>query len=93
MDDCLFLMRRIADALDRMARPITPVADPDTAPAYVWRHGGLQVATGFHPLSVALLTGIDAQKDTLLTNTRRLRPMLARQGRVLPPLARCRENR
>ena len=66
MDDSL---RRIADALERLAPPPPPPVPQDSA-AYVWRDGALGIAD-FAPLALDLLTGIDAQKAALLTNTRR----------------------
>ena len=62
-------LRRIADALERLAPPAQgpPPAD---APAYVWDGSALHVAH-FAPLAIDLLTGIDAQKAVLLENTRR----------------------
>jgi predicted AAA+ superfamily ATPase len=66
------LLRRIADALDRLAPAPIAAADPDRHPAYVWRHGGLRVAEGFAPLPLAMLTGIDGQKNILHDNTKRL---------------------
>lgn len=66
MDETL---RRIADALERLAppQPVPPTAD---APAYVWS-GAALAAAHFAPLPIDLLTGIDAQKAALLDNTRR----------------------
>lgn len=66
------LLSRIADALDRIAPPLDAPADPLTAPAYVWRGGGLHAAQHFAPLPLALLTGIDAQKEAVLENSHRL---------------------
>jgi uncharacterized protein len=62
-------LRRIADALDRIA-PRAAVAPPADSPAYAWDGKGLHVAA-FDPLSIDLLTGIDAQKSSILENTRR----------------------
>jgi uncharacterized protein len=62
-------LRRIADALERIASPVQPAAATD-APAYTWNGNALAVAD-FKPLSIDLLTGIDAQRDTLIHNTRR----------------------
>ncbi len=63
------MLRRIADALERLAppQPVPPTAD---APAYVWS-GAALAAAHFAPLPIDLLTGIDAQKAALLDNTRR----------------------
>lgn len=62
---------RIADALDRMAPAAAGIPVTD-APAYVWQNGSLRVATGFAPVSLDLLAGIDAQKAAVLENSRRL---------------------
>ena len=63
---------RIADALDRIAPPPAPHADPSAHAAYVWRDGGLAEARAFSPLPLDLLTGIDVQKGALVDNARRL---------------------
>ena len=63
---------RIAAALERIAPPPLASADPRGAPAYLWRGAGLIEARHFAPLPLDLLTGIDAQKATLLDNARRL---------------------
>ncbi len=68
-DDAL---SRIADALDRIAPPPGAPADPLIHPAYVWRGERLHAAQHFEPLPLALLTGIDAQKEAVLENSRRL---------------------
>ena len=65
-------LARIADALDRIAPPPAPHADPAAHAAYVWRDGGLAEARAFAPLPLDLLTGIDAQKTALVDNARRL---------------------
>ncbi len=65
-------LRRIADALERLAPPPAPHADPAAHAAYVWRDHGLAAARAFAPLPLDLLTGIDAQKAALLENARRL---------------------
>lgn len=66
------LLARIADALDRIAPPPAPHADPAAHPAYVWRDGGLAEARAFSPLALHLLTGVEPQKMALLDNARRL---------------------
>ncbi len=63
---------RIAAALERLSPPPPPAADPLAHPAYVWRQDALVAARDFSPLPLDLLTGIDAQRDQLLENTRRL---------------------
>lgn len=69
-DDPVLL--RIAEALDRIAPPPPPSADPLAAPAYVWRGQGLTATRDFTPLPLDLLTGIDAQKQAVVENSRRL---------------------
>lgn len=64
--------RRIADALERLAPPPPPAADPMAHPAYVWRDGGLVATRAFAPLPLDLLTGIDAQREAVVANSRRL---------------------
>lgn len=55
-----------------MAPPPGVAADPLAAPAYLWRGEALAATRHFAPLPIDLLTGIDAQKTTLLDNARRL---------------------
>ena len=64
-------LSRIAAALERVAPPPPPTADPLGHPAYVWRDT-LMAARAFTPLAIDLLSGIDAQKAALLKNSRRL---------------------
>lgn len=64
-------LSRIADALERLAPPPL-VAARQGAPAYGWANRHLREITGFSPLPLDLLTGIDAQKAILLANGRRL---------------------
>ena len=65
-------LARIAAALERLAPPPPVSADPGAAPAYLWRGAVLAEAAHFAPLPIDLLTGIDAQKQTVLDNARRL---------------------
>ncbi len=65
-------LSRIAAALERLAPPSHEPADPAAHPAYVWRGDALSPAASFAPLPLDLLTGIDAQKQAVLDNTRRL---------------------
>jgi predicted AAA+ superfamily ATPase len=65
-------LRRIADALDRIAPPPPIFADPLASPAYLWRGQGLVATRAFAPLPLDLLTGVDAQKEAVLENSRRL---------------------
>lgn len=65
-------INRIAAALERMAPPPPPQADPLAHPAYVWREGGLAAARDFAPVAIDLLTGIDTQKAAVLATLERL---------------------
>lgn len=62
-------LRRIADALDRLAPPEPAPPEPG-ARAYRW-DGRRLTAADFRPLPLDLLTGIDIVKDVLVENTRR----------------------
>lgn len=64
-------LRHIADALDRLAPPPPARVDPGAARAWGWDGHLLHPVTPFAPLPLDLLTGIDAQRDVLLANTRR----------------------
>lgn len=66
------LLTRIAEALERMAPPPASPADLSTASAYVWDGHVVHPVEGFAPVDYDLLTGIDAQKEALLANSRRL---------------------
>jgi predicted AAA+ superfamily ATPase len=66
------LLDRIAAALERLAPPPPPSADPLAHPAYLWREGALQAARGFAPIPLDLLQGLAQQSDALLTNLFRL---------------------
>ncbi|ANI78706.1 MULTISPECIES: ATP-binding protein [Sphingobium] len=65
------VLSRIAEALERIAPPLAPSADLAAAPAYVWDGTAIQAVEAFDPVNYELLAGIDAQKATLLENTRR----------------------
>jgi len=67
------LLARIADALERLAPPPPRAADLDCADAFVWqtRPEGLEPIHKVNRVDVALLHGIERQRDTLLDNTRR----------------------
>jgi len=63
---------RIAAALERLAPPLPAPADLLAHPAYVWRDNALTAARAFEPLPLALLHGVDAQRDALTANLTRL---------------------
>ena len=65
------LLTRIAEALERLAPPPPVSADLAAFSAYVWDGRAIQGVAAFAPVDYALLTGIDAQKDALLDNSRR----------------------
>ncbi|QGP78124.1 ATP-binding protein [Sphingobium sp. CAP-1] len=69
MTDALLI--RIAEALERLAPPPPVSADLATAPAYVWDGHAIHAVEAFAPVDYALLSGIDAQKNALLDNSRR----------------------
>ncbi|RXZ64714.1 DUF815 domain-containing protein [Pelagerythrobacter rhizovicinus] len=65
-------LARIADALERLAGEAAHETDWHTAPAYMWDgRSARQVATIDAP-SLALLGGIDAQRDAVAANVVRL---------------------
>lgn len=65
------ILQRIASALDRLA-PAAVSHAGEGAAAYHWDGARLDKVEAFEPVSLALLTGIDAQKEALLANGRRL---------------------
>ena len=71
MDNCEPLMRRLADALDRLAPPPPPPTDWLAAPAYVWT-GTARAVAAIEAPPLALLRGIDQQKEAVVANVARL---------------------
>ena len=67
------LLRRIADALDRLAPPASGGIDVEAADAFVWHpeSGWLEPVKRVSRVGLDLLKGIDRQRDQLLANTRR----------------------
>jgi len=65
-------LARIAAALERLAPPPPAAVDLEAHAAYRWDGKALKPVEAFTPLDYRLLTGIDAQKDACLENTRRL---------------------
>jgi len=67
------LLRRIADALDRLAPPAPPGPGPHDADAFVWRAetASLSAVPAVNRVEYALLQGIRRQAEILLENTRR----------------------
>ncbi|WP_267433251.1 ATP-binding protein [Sphingomonas sp. GM_Shp_1] len=66
------ILERIAAALERLAPPPQPSADPLAHPAYLWRNGVLTAARGFAPVPLSLLQGLDRQRESLIANLERL---------------------
>ena len=64
-------LRRIAEALERLAPPPAPVPD-FSAPGYVWHvePDRLEPVARINRVDVGLLVGIDRARDTLIANTR-----------------------
>jgi predicted AAA+ superfamily ATPase len=65
-------LRRIAEALERLAPPQTAPADLIAHPAYHWDGHRLAAVVRFAPLPEALIVGVDRQKSAVLENSRRL---------------------
>ena len=67
------LMRRIADALERLAPPAPEAVALEAAEAFVWsgEEDRLAPVETVNRIALELLRGIDEQKATLLENTRR----------------------
>jgi predicted AAA+ superfamily ATPase len=65
-------LRRIADALERLAPPASATADLTSHPAYHWDGNVLAAVTRFAPLPLDLIVGVDRQKADILTNSHRL---------------------
>ncbi|MEX0924183.1 MAG: ATP-binding protein [Rhodovibrionaceae bacterium] len=72
-EDLLPLLRRIAEALERLAPPAPAVFDAEAADAFVWHpeEGALQPVPEVNRVALPLLQGIQRQIDALLDNTRR----------------------
>src|SRR5271166_2371831 len=67
------LLRRIADALERLAPPQAPASDIAAADAFVWHADPewLEPVAAVNRVDLDLLRGIDRVRDILLDNTRR----------------------
>ncbi len=66
-------MKRIADALERLAPTAPRPLDLDSAEAYVWHaeQDGLQPVPKVNRIEIALLKGIESATDRLYANTER----------------------
>jgi predicted AAA+ superfamily ATPase len=67
------LLRRIADALDRLAPPHPAKPDFEAAEAFIWRadRGALAAVKRVNRVDLSLLRGIDRVRDLLVENTQR----------------------
>jgi uncharacterized protein len=66
------VLRRIADALDRLAPPARAAAELKSAEAFIWHPGrGLVAVPRVNRVHMALLKGIDRMRDILVENTER----------------------
>ena len=67
------LLRRVAEALERMAPAAHKDVDFDAADGFVWHADGghLEAVPDINRLDIGLLKGIDRVRDILLDNTRR----------------------
>ena len=71
--DTTALLRRIADALDRLAPPARVAPDFDAADAFVWHAAtsAMQPVAKVNRVDLALLRGVDRVRDLLFDNTER----------------------
>ena len=71
--DVTGMLKRLAEALERLAPPPSPGATLAEADAFVWHADGgrLEAVSRVNRVDLVLLKGIDRQADTLLDNTRR----------------------
>ena len=65
-------LARIADALERLAPSAMPKTDWLAHPAYVWESAGPRAVEHIFAPALALLQGIDAQKEVVTANVARL---------------------
>ncbi|HJQ59285.1 MAG TPA: ATP-binding protein [Vineibacter sp.] len=66
------LLQRIAQAMERLAPRAPPALDVMAADAFVWHAAGsLEAVPEVNRVDIALLQGIDRQKDILVENTLR----------------------
>ena len=71
MDDTTAL-RRIAQLLEQLIPPAPAPADWLAAPAYVWGGSAARAVSHLEAPALALLRGIDAQKELVVANVHRL---------------------
>ena len=79
------LLRRIAEALDRLAPAAPDKPDFDAAEAFIWRAdtGALAPVAHVNRVDIALLRGIDRVRDLLVENTERFARALPANNALL----------
>jgi len=79
------LLRRIAEALERLAPALPPAPDFDAAEAFVWRAdtGALAPVKRVNRIDISLLRGVDRVRDLLVENTRRFARALPANNALL----------
>lgn len=65
------ILKRIAEALERLSPPPAPPIDLSSFPAYRWDGKLLAAVQEFRPLPVDLIVGVDRQKADIVENSRR----------------------
>ena len=77
------LLKRVAEALERLSPAGQEDAGLDAAEGFVWHADGarLEAVPRINRLELSLLKGIDAVRDILLDNTQRFAPRPAGQQR------------
>lgn len=65
------ILKRIAEALERLSPPPAPPIDLSSFPAYHWDGKKLASVQEFKPLPTDLIVGVDRQKADLIENSRR----------------------
>jgi predicted AAA+ superfamily ATPase len=73
LSDQAALLKRIAEALERVSPPPASAADFDTADAFIWNPGKhrLDPVPSVNRVDLPLLKGIDTVRDILIDNTER----------------------
>src|SRR5579883_2419722 len=78
------VLRRIADALERLAPPARGLADFGAADAFIWHPTrGLVAVPRVNRVDMSLLKGIDRMRDILVENTERFARALPANNALL----------
>lgn len=85
LNDQAAVLRRIADALERLAPAAPATLSLDSADAFVWQSDdkSLMPLASFAALPLDLLKGINRSRDTLLENTQRFAKGVAANNALL----------